>query len=75
MGLTAHRGGFAPKQALAEKLLTSGYAIVDFGAFHLDASDDYPDFIIPMAPAFAGRQIDRGVALCGSGVGASYESA
>jgi len=71
VGLAADHGGFALKQALAERLQTCGYAIVDFGAFQLDSDDDYPDFVIPLAHAVAGRQIDRGVALCGSGVGAS----
>jgi ribose 5-phosphate isomerase B len=71
VGLAADHGGFTLKQALAEKLPTSGHAIVDFGAFHLDAGDDYPDFVIPLAHAVAEGQVDRGVALCGSGVGAS----
>jgi ribose 5-phosphate isomerase B len=44
---------------------------VDFGARHLDLSDDYPDFVIPLARAVAAREIERGLALCGSGVGAS----
>jgi ribose 5-phosphate isomerase B len=71
VGLAADHGGFALKQTLAEQLQTSGSTIVDFGAFHLDPSDDYPDFVIPLAHALAAGQIDRGVALCGSGVGAS----
>jgi ribose 5-phosphate isomerase B len=71
VGLAADHGGFALKQALAEKLQASGYAIADFGTFHLDSGDDYPDFVIPLAHAVAVGQIDRGVALCGSGVGRS----
>jgi ribose 5-phosphate isomerase B len=71
VGLAADHGGFALKQALAEQLQASGYVIVDFGAFHLDSGDDYPDFVIPLAHAVVAGQVDRGVALCGSGVGAS----
>ena len=71
VGLAADHGGFALKQALAKQLQNSGFAIVDFGAFHLDSGDDYPDFVVPLAHAVAGGQVDRGLALCGSGVGAS----
>jgi ribose 5-phosphate isomerase B len=44
---------------------------MDFGAHQLNPEDDYPDFIIPLARAIAAGQVERGVALCGSGVGAS----
>ena len=44
---------------------------MDFGAHQMDPEDDYPDFIIPLARAVAAGEVDRGVALCGSGVGAS----
>jgi ribose 5-phosphate isomerase B len=44
---------------------------VDFGAYELSPGDDYPDFVIPLARAVAAGQVERGVALCGSGVGAS----
>ena len=69
VGLAADHGGLALKQALAEQLQSCGYAIVDFGAFDLDSDDDYPDFVVPLAHAVAGGQVDRGLALCGSGVG------
>ena len=71
VGLAADHGGLALKQALAEQLQSCGYAIVDFGAFDLDSDDDYPDFVVPLARALAAGEIERGVALCGSGVGAS----
>ena len=71
VGLAADHGGFALKQMLAEQLQTAGHAIVDFGAFQLDSGDDYPDFVIPLAQAVAEGNVDRGLALCGSGVGAS----
>jgi len=71
VGLAADHGGLALKQALAEQLQSCGYAIVDFGAFDLDSDDDYPDFVVPLAHAVAGGQVDRGLALCGSGIGAS----
>jgi ribose 5-phosphate isomerase B len=71
VGLAADHGGFALKQALADHLRPAGYTIVDFGALQFDSGDDYPDFVIPLAKAVATEQVDRGLALCGSGVGAS----
>jgi ribose 5-phosphate isomerase B len=44
---------------------------VDFGAHQLNSDDDYPDFVIPLGRAVAAGKVDRGVALCGSGVGAA----
>jgi len=43
---------------------------VDFGATRLAPEDDYPDFVIPMARAVSRGELDRGIAVCGSGVGA-----
>ncbi len=44
---------------------------MDFGAHHLDSGDDYPDFVTPLARAVAGGEVERGIAVCGSGVGAA----
>jgi ribose 5-phosphate isomerase B len=56
---------------MAGLLRRAGCEVVDFGAYELNPGDDYPDFIIPMARAVAAGEIERGIALCGSGVGAS----
>ena len=71
IGIASDHGGFALKEQVAEKLRSAGYEVVDFGAHQFDPGDDYPDFIIPMARAVAAKEVGRGVALCGSGVGAS----
>jgi ribose 5-phosphate isomerase B len=71
VGIAADHGGFSLKGEVAESLRGSGHEVVDFGAHHLNPGDDYPDFIIPMARAVSAGEVDRGVALCGSGVGAS----
>jgi ribose 5-phosphate isomerase B len=71
IGIAADHGGFALKVEVAETLRRSGHDVVDFGAYSLVTGDDYPDFIIPMARAIALKDVERGVALCGSGVGAS----
>ena len=71
LGIAADHGGFALKEELAESLRGSGYEVVDFGAHQLNPEDDYPDFVIPLARAVAAGQVERGVAICGSGVGAT----
>ena len=71
VGIAGDHGGFTLKGQVAELLRGSGHEVLDFGAHQLTPDDDYPDFIIPLARAVAAGEIERGVALCGSGVGAS----
>lgn len=71
VGIASDHGGFALKEQMAGSLRGAGFEVVDFGAHELNPGDDYPDFIIPMARAVAAGEIERGIALCGSGVGAS----
>ncbi|MGH9820488.1 MAG: RpiB/LacA/LacB family sugar-phosphate isomerase [Pyrinomonadaceae bacterium] len=70
IGVAADHGGFELKEHLAEGLRTAGYEAVDFGAHELVPDDDYPDFVVPMARAVAVGEVFRGLAVCGSGVGA-----
>jgi ribose 5-phosphate isomerase B len=71
VGIASDHGGFPLKERLMQTLRHAGYNITDFGAYELDATDDYPDFIVPMARAVASGTVGRGIALCGSGIGAS----
>ena len=71
IGIAADHGGFDLKNTIRQFLETKGFEVKDFGAHQLDNGDDYPDFVIPLAEAVAGKELDRGVAICGSGVGAS----
>ena len=71
VGLAADHGGYLFKEEVAKSLRGQGHDVVDFGAHNLDPGDDYPDFIVPLAVAVASGEVERGVALCGSGVGAS----
>ena len=71
VGIASDHGGFALKEQVVELLRGSGHEVVDFGAHELRPGDDYPDSVIPLARAVAAGQVERGVALCGSGVGAS----
>lgn len=71
VGIAADHGGFELKQYLAEQLRGAGHDTIDFGNRHPQFDDDYPDYVIPLARAVAGGDVERGVAICGSGVGAS----
>src|SRR3954462_5708389 len=71
IGIDSDHGAFALKEQLAVNLKESGHEVVDFGAYNLNPGDDYPDFVIPLAQAVAAGKVNRGLAVCGSGVGAS----
>jgi ribose 5-phosphate isomerase B len=70
IGIAADHGGFELKVQLIASLKAAGYEVVDFGAYELDIGDDYPDFVVPLARAVAKGEVVRGLAICGSGVGA-----
>ncbi|MEJ2555067.1 MAG: RpiB/LacA/LacB family sugar-phosphate isomerase [Anaerolineae bacterium] len=70
IGIAADHGGFALKEELAKALRDIGYEVVDFGAKSLAPDDDYPDYVVPLSRAVAQGEVARGVAICGSGVGA-----
>jgi ribose 5-phosphate isomerase B len=71
IGIATDHGGFALKEQLSVCLKEMGHDVVDYGAHSLNPGDDYPDFVIPLARAVAQGQVLRGLAVCGSGVGAS----
>jgi ribose 5-phosphate isomerase B len=71
IGIATDHGGFELKEGLVAHLRQAGHEVVDVGAYSLNPEDDYPDFVIPLAQAVADSQVERGVAICGSGVGAS----
>ena len=71
IGVAADHGGFELKNTVKLFLQQKGYEVKDFGAMELDTADDYPDFVIPLAKAVVKKEVDRGIAICGSGVGAS----
>jgi ribose 5-phosphate isomerase B len=55
-------------------LREADYEVVDFGDSQPKPDDDNPDFVVPLARAVARGEVDRGVAICGSGVGACIAS-
>ena len=71
IGIAADHGGFELKKIVKSFLENQGFTIKDYGAYQLDLADDFPDFIIPLARAVASKEVIKGIALCGSGVGAA----
>lgn len=71
IGIGADHGGFQMKQQIAKKLVDDGHEVIDFGNTDFDPVDDYPDFAIAVARAVAYGDVERGIVVCGSGVGAS----
>lgn len=71
VGVGADHGGFEMKEQLTRLLIEDGHQVVDFGDRTYDSNDDYPDFAIPLARAVVSGEIERGILVCGSGVGAS----
>jgi len=71
IGIATDHGGFALKEELVAQLRGAGHEVVDFGAHTLTPEDDYPDYVVPLAQAVVAGKVDRGVAVCGSGVGAT----
>ena len=71
IGIATDHGGYSLKEEMVDKLQEAGHSVTDFGAHTLNKDDDYPDFVVPLARAVVGGEVDRGIAICGSGVGAS----
>lgn len=72
--LAADHAGFEHKAVLLEFLAAAGHEVIDHGAYELEASDDYPDFIVPLSEAISqaamnGVREERGIILGGSGQG------
>ena len=70
VGIAANHAGFGLKEQLTTALRDSGHQVQDFGPSSMTPEDDYPDYIVPLAQSVASREVERGIAICGSGVGA-----
>ncbi len=71
VGIAADHGGYELKEYLTKMLHEAGVEVIDFGDRQLVPEDDYPDFVVPLARAIVAGKVERGIAICGSGVGAS----
>ncbi len=63
-------GGYSLKQVVVDELIHLGHEVIDCGAYGYDDGDDYPDFALAVGLAVQTEKAERGIMLCGSGVGA-----
>jgi ribose 5-phosphate isomerase B len=70
IGIAADHSGFVLREPLALQLRARGHEVIDFGATTFESDDDSPDVVAPLAEAVANAEVDRGVAICGFGIGA-----
>ena len=63
--------GLPLKPRVVEAIVAAGHQVLDCGADELDPDDDYPDYARAVGEAVTGGQAERGVLVCGSGVGVS----
>ncbi len=66
----ADHGGYELKEKIKDFLREKGYEVVDFGT-NSDASVDYPEIAYPLAKAVAEGKCERGILICGTGIGMS----
>ena len=71
IAVAGDHAGLDLKNFVIDHIKIMGHEVKDYGAYEFDKNDDYPDFVIPLARAVASKEVERGIAVCGSGVGAS----
>ncbi|CAN5624139.1 hypothetical protein BH11ARM2_BH11ARM2_20590 [soil metagenome] len=71
IAIGADHAGLELKDEMRREIEAAGHEVIDVGAHHYDHTDDYPDFAYLVAEEVAKGRVDRGVLVCGSGVGAS----
>jgi len=70
IAIAADHGGFPLKTDLVDALRQAGHEVIDLGATEYLAGDDYPDYALLVGRAVQSGQVERGIVLCGSGIGA-----
>lgn len=70
IAVACDHGGLRLKNVLIEDMKKKGYEVIDFGTY-TDDSCDYPDYASKAAKAVANKECDRGVVVCGTGIGVS----
>jgi len=70
IAISGDHAGLELKNYIRDYVNGLGHEAVDHGAFEYDADDDFPDLAAPVARAVANKEVDRGIIVCGSGVGA-----
>lgn len=71
VAIAADHAGLPLKELMAKLITSLGHEVLDLGAHEYDKDDDYPDFARYIGNAIQHGQAERGILLCGSGVGAS----
>ena len=71
VAIGADHGGYPIKAEIAQMVGLLGHQVTDLGAHELDPNDDYPDLAEPVARSVQSGEADRGIIVCGSGVGAA----
>jgi ribose 5-phosphate isomerase B len=71
IAIASDHAGFDLKQYLLDHIRSLGHDVTDLGAYEKNATDDYPDFADAIGRAVTDGEAERGVLICGSGVGAS----
>ena len=71
IAVACDHAGFPLKEMVLESVRHAGHTPLDLGADSLDPADDYPDYAVKVGQAILNGQAERGILLCGSGVGAS----
>ncbi len=67
--IASDHAGFPLKEELRANLTAAGHEVVDLGAFQIEPEDDYPDFAQRVGEAIRAGKAQRGILICGSGVG------
>jgi ribose 5-phosphate isomerase B len=70
IAIAADHGGYSLKADIVELLKQAGHEPIDLGAHEYIAGDDYPDYAEQVGKAVQTGQAERGIVICGSGVGA-----
>jgi len=71
ISVAADHNGYELKNEISEILKRAGHDVIDIGPHSLDPLDDYPDYAKPLAESVSSGETNRGIMVCGSGVGAS----
>lgn len=71
IAIGADHAGFEFKEQLKEFLIKNNYEVKDFGAYSFDKEDGFPDYAIPVAKSVSAGESEKGVLVCGSGIGVS----
>ena len=71
IAIGADHGGYPLNERIIEELRHGGHEIIDFGTHDGTVPDDYPDYAVKVGQAIQNAQADKGIIICGSGVGAA----